>query len=198
MIAFIRGQVLEIRLTSLVIDLNGMGYELIVAPEIANSATRGSQIELFTSLVVREDSWTLYGFRTVDAKTLFEELRGVTGIGPKVAASLLAFFQPDELRGRIAESDSAALESVPGIGKKVASRIILELKDRYSQGRSTKSVGAGKWRENLIRALTGLGYSAREAERAIERTVGELPQDPAEIEISELLRRTLATAREDR
>jgi Holliday junction DNA helicase RuvA len=198
MISFLRGRVIELNLTSLVVDLNGIGYEVIIAPEIANAISLGSEVELFTSLVVREDSWTLYGFSSPDARTLFDELQGVTGIGPKVAHSLLAFFGPEELRQAIASSDSAALERVPGVGKKVASRIILELKDRFSQSRSNLKITSGKWREDLLRALTGLGYSTREAERAIDATINELKLDPAKTDLSELLRQTLTRARDAR
>lgn len=196
MISFLRGQVIEIKLTSLVLDLNGLGYEVIISPDIANSVRPGAELELFTSLVVREDSWTLYGFQDADSRTLFDELQSVTGIGPKVAHSLISFFGPDELRGAIAASDNGSLEKVPGIGKKVASRIILELKDRYTDNRSVNQVTGNKWREDLSRALTGLGYSPREAERAIEKTFSEAMENPEELDISELLRRTLARARE--
>lgn len=195
MISFIRGRVIEVRLTSLVVDLNGIGYEVTVAPEIASAALPASEIELFTSLVVREDSWTLYGFRNSDARTLFEELQSVTGVGPRVAHSLLSFFRPEELRIAIASEDSASLEKVPGIGKKVASRMILELKDRFRDSRANLKSATGAWRENLTRALTGLGYSAREAERAIESVVSDLGSDPGESDISELLRLALARAK---
>lgn len=198
MISFLRGRLIELRLTSLVLDLNGIGYEVIVAPEIANSLTIGAEVELFTSLVVREDSWTLFGFRSPDARTLFEELQGVTGIGPKVAHALIAFFRPEELRLAIANGEASSLERVPGVGKKVASRIILELKDKYGDGRLSAQNVSGKWRDNLMRALTGLGYSNREAEHAIDLTIAELEVDPANVEISALLRQALARARDSR
>ena len=197
MISFLRGRVIEAHLTSLVVDVNGLGYEVVVAPEIANGATKNAEIELFTALVVREDSWTLYGFRSSDARSLFEELQSVTGVGPKVAHSLLAFFRPDELRMTISDGNLAALEKVPGIGKKVASRIVLELKDKYGGGSRKNSARSGKWRENLSQALVGLGYSQREADSAIDAAITD-DMNPSEEDLAELLKRTLTKAKSGR
>lgn len=194
MIAHISGRVLEVRLTSLIINVAGIGYEVNVAPEIASSSNKGDEIELFTSLVVREDSWKLYGYRSADARDLFEELQSVSGIGPKVAHSLLTVFAPLELQGIIGTGDQLALERVPGIGKKVASRLILELRERYNTGKS-RVANTGRWRDSLMEALTSLGYSAKDAERSIDQTVKALDGDPSAIELSELLRRTLANTR---
>lgn len=194
MIAHISGRVLEVRLTSLIINVAGIGYEVNVAPEIASSSNKGDEIELFTSLVVREDSWKLYGYRSAYARDLFEELQSVSGIGPKVAHSLLTVFAPIELQGIIGTGDQLALERVPGIGKKVASRLILELRERYNTGKS-RVANTGRWRDSLMEALTSLGYSAKDAERSIDQTVKALDGDPSAIELSELLRRTLANTR---
>lgn len=195
MISFLRGRVIEAHLTSLVVDVNGLGYEVVVAPEIANGATKNAEIELFTALVVREDSWTLFGFRNSDARNLFHELQSVTGVGPKVAHSLLSFFRPDELRIVIGDGSAKSLEQVPGIGKKVASRIILELKDRYASAVHGQRGSTGQWRADLLQALIGLGYSSRQAEGAVDAMLGELEVEPAKLEISELLRLTLAQTR---
>lgn len=194
MIAHISGRVLEARLTSLIVNVSGIGYEVNVAPEIASASSKGEEVELFTSLVVREDSWKLYGYRSANARDLFEELQSVSGIGPKVAHSLLTVFAPDELIGIIGVGDQSSLERVPGIGKKVASRLILELRDRYKTGKS-QTAKTGRWRDSLLEALTSLGYSVKDAERSVDQTVKELDVDPSTIEISELLRRTLANTR---
>ena len=159
-----------------------------------SSSNKGDEIELFTSLVVREDSWKLYGYRSADARDLFEELQSVSGIGPKVAHSLLTVFAPIELQGIIGTGDQLALERVPGIGKKVASRLILELRERYNTGKS-RVANTGRWRDSLMEALTSLGYSAKDAERSIDQTVKALDGEPSAIELSELLRRTLANTR---
>lgn len=195
MIAQLRGTVLEVRLNLLTIDVSGIGYEVIVAPELAAETRTGESVALYTSLVVREDAWTLYGFESSDAKTLFEQLRSVTGIGPKVASALLSVFAPDELRDAISSEDNAALERVPGIGKKVASRIILELKDKFGAGVKTKNALSGPWRSQLISALTGLGYTAKDAESALESGLIVFGKTPSEDDLPELLKLALAQSR---
>ncbi|MEY3008473.1 MAG: Holliday junction branch migration protein RuvA [Candidatus Nanopelagicaceae bacterium] len=194
MIAQIAGSVLEVRLTSIVVNVSGIGYEINVAPDLASKIAVGDEIALYTSLVVREDSWKLFGYKSADARDLFNELQSVTGIGPKVAHSLLNVFDAEKLQSIIGSGDQLALEQVPGIGKKVASRLILELRERYNTGKS-KNTASGKWRDSLTDALISLGYSAKDAERRIEETISELDVDPASVELSELLKRSLAGAR---
>ena len=195
MIAHLSGSILDVRLNQLVIDVGGIGYQVTVAPEIAAESRVGQSISLHTSLVVREDSWTLFGFSNADAKNLFEQLQSVTGIGPKVASALLAVYQPEELRSAIAAQDNAALERVPGIGKKVASRIILELKDKFGGGYRSKSSLSGPWRTQVIGALTGLGYSAKEAESALDDVLSDFGRTPSEADLPEMLKLALAQSR---
>ncbi|MFM1788970.1 MAG: hypothetical protein RLZZ12_319 [Actinomycetota bacterium] len=194
MIAQIAGRVLEVRLTSIVVNSSGIGYEINVAPDMARKIAVGDEIALYTSLVVREDSWKLFGYQDATARDLFNELQNVTGIGPKVAHSLLNAFAAEDLQNIIGSGDQLALEQVPGIGKKVASRLILELRERYNTGKS-KNASSGKWRDSLTEALISLGYSAKDADRRIEQTIRNLDVDPASVELSELLKRTLASAR---
>ena len=195
MIAHLSGSILDVRLNQLVIDVAGIGYQVTVAPELAAESRVGQSISLHTSLVVREDSWTLFGFSNADAKNLFEQLQSVTGIGPKVASALLAVYQPEELRSAIAAQDNAALERVPGIGKKVASRIILELKDKFGGGYRSKSSLSGPWRTQVIGALTGLGYSAKEAESALDDVLSNFGRTPTEADLPEMLKLALAQSR---
>jgi Holliday junction DNA helicase RuvA len=195
MIAHLSGSILDVRLNQLVIDVAGIGYQVTVAPELAADSRVGQSISLHTSLVVREDSWTLFGFSNADAMNLFEQLQSVTGIGPKVASALLAVYQPEELRSAIAAQDNAALERVPGIGKKVASRIILELKDKFSGGYRSKSSLSGPWRAQVIGALTGLGYSAKEAESALDDVLSDFGRTPSEADLPEMLKLALAQSR---
>ena len=195
MIAQLTGSVIDVRLNRIVIDVSGLGYEVIVAPDLASETKIGVSLTLYTSLVVREDSWTLYGFTSNDAKSLFEELQSVTGIGPKVASALLAVYSPEELRTAIASQDNGALERVPGIGKKVASRIILELKDKFGGGFRTKSSLSGPWRNQVIGALTGLGYSAKEAETALDEVLSEFGRTPTHEDLPEMLKMALARSR---
>ena len=199
MIARVIGHLLEVRLTSVVVDVNGLGYEVVVAPDIAASVQVGERVDLFTSQVIREDSSTLFGFKNVQARELFNQVQTVTGVGPKVAHSLLSNFSPDELRSAIGSADLKALEKVPGIGKKVASRIILELQERFQTLKSGKSKLNGPWRNSLKEALISLGYSVKEAEKAIDKALDSLDAEgksaPERIELSELLKLTLNQVR---
>ncbi len=195
MISHLSGSIIDVRLNQIVIDVSGIGYQVTVAPELAAESRVGEKISLHTSLVVREDSWTLYGFSNADAKSLFEQLQSVTGIGPKVASALLAVYGPEELRTAIASQDNAALERVPGIGKKVASRIILELKEKFGGGYRSKSTLSGPWRTQVIGALTGLGYSSKEAESALDDVLSDFGRTPTEADLPEMLKLALAQSR---
>jgi Holliday junction DNA helicase RuvA len=194
-IAQLTGSVVDVRLNRVILNVSGVGYEITVAPELASETKVGEVLTLHTALVVREDSWTLYGFNSTDAKSLFEELQSVTGIGPKVASALLAVYTPEELRAAIANQDNGALERVPGIGKKVASRIILELKDKFGGGFRTKSSLSGPWRTQVIGALTGLGYSAKEAEASLDEVLSEFGRTPTNEDLPEMLKMALARSR---
>ncbi len=194
MIGRISGELLEVRLTSLVIEAGGLGYEVLVAPDIAASLQVGERIELFTSQVIREDSSTLFGFRNTQARELFNQVQTVSGVGPKVAHSLLSSFTPDDLRIAIGSGDLKSLEKVPGIGKKVASRIVLELQDKFGNQMQQRELIGGKWRASLRDALTSLGYSTREADRAIDKTL-ESVEKPDQMDLSELLKISLSQAK---
>jgi Holliday junction DNA helicase RuvA len=193
-IARISGELLEVRLTSLVIEAGGLGYEVLVAPDIAASLQVGERIELFTSQVIREDSSTLFGFRNTQARELFNQVQTVSGVGPKVAHSLLSSFTPDDLRIAIGSGDLKSLENVPGIGKKVASRIVLELQDKFGNQMQQRELIGGKWRASLRDALTSLGYSTREADSAIDKTL-ESVEKPDQMDLSELLKISLSQAK---
>lgn len=194
MIARISGELLEVRLTSIVIEAGGLGYEVLVAPDIAASLQVGERIELFTSQVIREDSSTLFGFRNIQARELFDQVQTVSGVGPKVAHSLLSSFTPDDLRIAIGSGDLKSLEKVPGIGKKVASRIVLELQDKFGNQMQQRELIGGKWRASLRDALTSLGYSTREADSAIDKTL-ESVEKPDQMDLSELLKISLSQAK---
>lgn len=195
MIAQLKGAVLEVRLNQLVLDVGGVGYQLTVAPDLAAKQSLGTVISLHTSLVVREDAWTLFGFEELESKLLFEQLQSVTGIGPKVASALLSVYSPTELQAAISAQDNAALERVPGIGKKVASRIILELKDKFGVSYKNKDAITGPWRNQVIGALTGLGYSNKEAEIAIDAAVSAFGRAPTESDLPEILKTALTQTR---
>jgi Holliday junction DNA helicase RuvA len=193
MIAFVRGQVAAVTLSSAVLEVGGVGLELQCTPNTLATLRTGQSATLPTSMVVREDSMTLFGFVDEDEKQVFELVQTASGVGPKVAQAITAVLPPDDLRRAIATDDVKTLTRVPGIGQKGAQRIILELKDRI--GPPTGSVAASApalaaWREQVHQGLVGLGWPVREAERAVDAVAdqaGDAPDVPA------LLRAALRT-----
>ena len=146
MIASISGTVLDLRLDSLVVSVNGLGYQVMASPDLISQARLGENITLFTSLVVREDSLTLFGFSGADSREMFELIQSVSGFGPRLAFTILSFMSADELRSAIASGNTSALTKTPGVGTKGASRLILELKDRV--GGSTLGTKSG-WEDQV-------------------------------------------------
>jgi Holliday junction DNA helicase RuvA len=192
-IAFVRGTVDQVGLSSVVVDLGGVGLELLCTPATIATLREGAQATLPTSLVVREDSLTLFGFADDDEKTVFELLQTASGVGPKLAQAMLAVHSPDELRRALTTEDVRALTTVPGIGQKGAQRIILELKDRIGPpGAVPAPRGAAPaeapWRTQVREGLVGLGWSVKEADKAIDTVA---PDDGATPEVGELLRAAL-------
>lgn len=174
MIAFVRGTVVRSAADAIVVDLGSVGLTVLCTATTAASVRHGEHVELTTSLVVREDGWTLYGFLDDDERSVFEKVQTVTGIGPRIALALLGTLAPDDLRRAVATSDEAALMAVSGIGRKGAQRIILELRDRLGPGSGSAASDAGSsaapsragWRAAVEAGLVSLGWSAREAEQA--------------------------------
>jgi len=197
MIVFVRGPVAAVTLTAAVVDVGGLGYQVFCTPGTIARLRVGQEAQLATSMVVREDSMTLYGFADADERDMFELVQTASGIGPKVAQAMLAVLEPERLRHAIATSDFAALTSVPGIGRKGAERIVVELKDRVGVATAQVPASVGAWREQVLEALLGLGWSARDADRAVE-TVGAGLEPGADIDVSTILRdalRSLSKAR---
>jgi Holliday junction DNA helicase RuvA len=188
MIAFVRGRVAALTLNSAVLDVAGVGYQVLCAPGTIAGLRLGTEAELATSMVVREDSQTLYGFADSDERDMFELVQTASGVGPKVAQAMLAVLPPDRLRAAISTADHAALTTVPGIGRKGAERIILELKDRVGPAVSVSTPAAGGWRDQVREALQGLGWSARDADAAAEAVA---PEAEAGADVPTLLRAAL-------
>ena len=191
MIAFVRGNVAALTFNSAVIDVGGVGMQVMCAPNTLAGLRIGQESQVATSMVVREDSLTIFGFADSDERDMFELVQTASGVGPKVAQAMLAVLSPDRLRSAIAGSDFAMLTSVPGIGRKGAERIVLELKDRIGPLTTAQPV-ADSWRGQVQEALLGLGWSARDADKAIVQVQSgisgtEIP------EISSLLRDALRT-----
>ncbi|MDH2416452.1 Holliday junction branch migration protein RuvA [Nocardioides sp. CER19] len=191
MIAHVRGTVAAVTLSSAVVEVGGIGLELLCTPGTLAGLRTGHEATLPTSLVVREDSLTLFGFADEDEKSLFELVQTASGVGPKLAQAMLAVLTPDTLRVAVAGDDVKTLTKVPGIGQKGAQRIILELKDRIGApvGRAAAAApaAAAPWRDQVAEALQGLGYNAKDAERA----VAGVPDPDGTPDVSALLRAAL-------
>ncbi|MEY3848843.1 MAG: hypothetical protein RL602_188 [Actinomycetota bacterium] len=203
MISLLSGTVRSINSDRVVVEVGGFGLTVLVNPATTTQVTLGSQIQLFTSLVVREDSLTLFGFLNEESRALFELVQTVSGIGPKVALSILGALTPEDLGRAIAQEDIASIEKVPGIGRKGAQRLILELKGKLSD-LSTAAQYKGHqpaWREQLASALVSLGFSPKESDAAISNVVSALQADGVEaskLELSELLKLSLASGKSSR
>jgi holliday junction DNA helicase RuvA len=179
MIASVRGMVLSAGLDSAVIDVGGVGLFLHVTAGTAASLRPGAEALLATTLVVREESLTLYGFADEDERAVFDLVQTVPGVGPRLALAMLAIHAPDGLRRAIGGGDLVALTNVPGIGKKGAERIVLELRDKIGPATSGASPtaaprpGADEGTAQVREALVGLGWSSRQAEEAVEAVTSE-------------------------
>ena len=177
MIASLRGNVQQTGDTWVVIDLGGMGIRVSVPVPLAARARPGQILALFTHLLVREDALALFGFETPDQLAFFELLLGVTGIGPKVALSLLSHFSTDVLRQAIVRGAPDRLSGIPGVGKKTAEKIVFHLKDKLAGEAGTGAPGWSESDTEVIAALTALGYTIIEAQTALQRIPADAPAD---------------------
>jgi Holliday junction DNA helicase RuvA len=169
-IASVTGRVAGVSPDGAVVEVGGVGLVVQCAPGTIATLRVGAPATLHTALVVREDSLTLYGFATADERATFELLQTASGVGPRLAQSILAVHSPDAVRRAVATEDLGALTLVPGIGRKGAQRIVLELRDRLGEPEATGAAALGTG-ESAVRsrvrdALVSLGYAAREADEA--------------------------------
>jgi Holliday junction DNA helicase RuvA len=177
MIASLRGNVQQTGDAWVVIDLGGMGIRVSVPVPLAARARPGQTLALFTHLLVREDALALFGFETPDQLAFFELLLGVTGIGPKVALSLLSHFSTDILRQAIVRGAPDRLSGIPGVGKKTAEKIVFHLKDKLTGEAGTGAPGWSESDTEVVAALTALGYTIVEAQTALQRIPADAPAD---------------------
>jgi Holliday junction DNA helicase RuvA len=186
MIASVRGIVAAVAPDSAVIEVGGVGLSVHCAPGTLAGLKAGAEARLATSLVVREDSLTLYGFADDDEKQLFELLQTASGVGPRLAQAVLAVHQPDSVRRAVSTGDIAALTRVPGIGKKGAERLVLELRDRigtvHGGADVTSGVLVGEWPDQVRQGVLALGWTSAQADQAVsavaESIDGEVPPVP--------------------
>ncbi|MBP0448518.1 Holliday junction branch migration protein RuvA [Kitasatospora sp. RG8] len=198
MIAFVQGPVAAISAGTVVVEVGGVGMAVQCTPNTTAGLRLGEPARLATSLVVREDSLTLYGFADDDERAVFEILQAAPGVGPRLAQAMLGVHSPDELRAAVAAGNERALIAVPGIGKAKAAKLLLEYKDKLGAPHGSvpaqKPVAAGPapWGEQLHAALVGLGYAPREADEAVTAVTPEA-EAQAVTDVGALLRAALRT-----
>ena len=204
MISHLDGIVCAIAPEGAVIEVGGVGLLVQATPGTLAGLRTGERARVATSLVVREDALTLYGFGTEDERNTFELVQTCSGVGPRLALAMLASFSPDGLRQAIASEDVTALTRVPGIGRKGAQRIVLELAGRLGSpaapagvlgpppGAGTAAGAAGLWRDQVRAGLVNLGWPARDAEQAIAAVAADLTASPnGDVDVSVALRAAL-------
>jgi len=186
MIASVRGVVAAINPDSAVIEVGGVGLQVQCAPGTLAGLKAGVEARLATSMVVREDSLTLYGFADDDEKQLFELLQTASGVGPRLAQAVLAVHSPDVVRRAIVGADLATLTQVPGIGKKGAEKMVVELRDRIGPlplgDGGSAGVLSGGWQEQVRQGVLALGWTVAQADQAVSKVAetidGEVPPVP--------------------
>ncbi|MEV0648627.1 Holliday junction branch migration protein RuvA [Phytomonospora sp. NPDC050363] len=184
MIASVRGQVLALAPDAAVVEVGGVGFSVRATPGTLAGLSVGVETTLHTSLVVREDSLTLYGFAGASERDLFELLQTASGVGPRLAQAALAVHPPDTVRRAIATGDTRTLTQIPGVGKKGAERLVLELKDRV--GPVTGEAPAAReyrpqWREQVQQGLIALGWTQKDAASAITRLADDVTEERPDV-----------------
>jgi holliday junction DNA helicase RuvA len=191
MIAYLRGQFVQISPASVQVEVNGVGYDVQIS---LNTYSRIQHLEngiLYTCLLIREDAHTLYGFFDQSEKEMFQLLLGVSGIGSSTARVILSYMKPDELAKAILSSDSRALEGIKGIGKKTAERMVLELKDKlgkFSTESNNLPMKNNTLHQDALNALTALGINRQAAGQAIEKVLASNSNIPVEDLVKSVLR----------
>jgi holliday junction DNA helicase RuvA len=191
MIASVHGKVAAVGAAGAVVEVGGVGLAVSCTPGTLARLRVGQQARLSTSLVVREDSLTLYGFADDDERSVFELLQTASGVGPRLAQAVLSVLPPTEVRRAVAGADVPALTRVPGIGKKGAERLVLELRDKIGAiepAAPADLTPIAPWRDQVGQALVGLGWSPREADEAVTAVA---PDGAAEPDVPALLRAAL-------
>ena len=196
MIASVEGVVQALTADGVVVRVGGVGLAVHTTPGTRARLRVGEEAALATSLVVREDSLTLYGFAEDDERAVFELLQTASGVGPRLAQAVLTVHTPGAVRQALVDEDLAALVLVPGIGKKGAQRMVLELKDKAGAvpggTAAPAAVGGPAWRDTLVQALVGLGWSTAQSDDAVARLAEAHPGAGAD-DVPALLREALAS-----
>ncbi|MGL4744946.1 MAG: Holliday junction branch migration protein RuvA [Dermatophilaceae bacterium] len=200
MIASVHGVVGQVGLDRVVVEVGGVGLLVQTTPATAAACRNGAEAVLATTLVVREESMTLFGFGTVAERDMFETVQTVSGVGPRLALAMLSVMGPDDLAGALRDSDTKTLTAIPGIGAKSAQRLVLELRDKVGPVRGSgaaadavpAAAGGAGWREPVTEALVGLGWNVRQAADAVERVAAA---ETGQSDVAALLRLALQELR---
>jgi holliday junction DNA helicase RuvA len=172
MIAHLRGRLFSKQPGQAIVEAGGVGYDVVISiPTFTALPAEGSEVSLYIHTQVREDLLALYGFLDLREKRLFERLITVTGVGPKLAVTILSGLNPERTVTAIRAQDHATLNHIPGVGKKLAERLVVELKDKLEDMAAPAVVSAGPAAEDVLSALTNLGYQRPAAQKAIETAV---------------------------
>ena len=180
MISILRGIVASVGLDHIDVVVGGIGFRVHVTPAFAQGNARDEEITVYTSMIVREDSMTLYGFESCDERDVFTTLMSVSGIGPKIALAALAVLRPDDLRRAVRDQDLATLQRIPGVGKKSAQRMALEIGDKLgtpaalpgAEATPAPAPSEDAVASEVSAALVGRGWSEAQATKAIEKLAG--------------------------
>ena len=188
MIGRIQGIVVEKSFPQVIVSVNGVGYEIDVPMSTFYPLPRtGEEVTLLTHMVVREDAHLLFGFLTAPERAAFRQLLKISGVGPKVALSVLSGLSVEDLSAAVAAGDAGRLTKIPGIGKKTAERLVLELRDKLPKAlpmMRTEAAAAAEARSDVLNALLGLGYNEREASAAVK-------QLPPDLQVADAIRQAL-------
>jgi Holliday junction DNA helicase RuvA len=196
MISFVRGPVAALSLAQAVIDVNGVGMLVHATPKTLGNLRLGEEATLTTAMIVREDSMTLFGFADEAEREVFDVLLTVSGIGPRLALAILSMLEPESIRVGVATGDGKIFTKVPGVGPKVAGRIVLELKGKLKPtGVATSASPAAaevmEWKDQVVAAMTSLGWNERDALKAIDAAVAAEPELAEGANVPAVLRATL-------
>lgn len=204
MIASLSGEVLSIALDHAVIECGGVGYQFLATPRTLGTLVRGEHARVMTSLAVKEDAMTLYGFTADEDRAMFHQLQVVSGLGPKLALACLSVLEPGEIATAINNGDAKKLQTIPGVGKRMSERMALELKDKvkgfitqpagddaWAASQSSLPVGSGAIVDTVVEALVGLGFTEKAARPVVEAFVAE-SEGVETLETATVLRASLA------
>ncbi|MGB9764421.1 MAG: Holliday junction branch migration protein RuvA [Candidatus Saccharicenans sp.] len=175
MIAYVRGKILHKKPGEVVVETNGVGYSLLIPlSTYFKLGEAGSMVELQVHTHLTENSLTLFGFASLEEKNLFLKLINISGIGPKLALSILSGIEPAELEEAIKNTNISRLAMIPGIGKKTALRVIMEMADKIEKKEKILSKKESREREDLVSALVNLGFKRKESEQVVDLTLSSL------------------------